>query len=196
MVAALAAAGGCGSDPVWKRQTFAFTTPPDPPSPATRTNICALSHVSLSPLYQNLSFTYRTGDDAYEQDPYAGFLAAPDRALAEPIRVWLRSGGAFGHVLESGSSLNPDTIVEASVEELYGDFRKPSEATGVMTIHFTVYDTAGAGPGRVLLDKVCTSATPMARKTPAALMASWDSDLRQIMEELNSAYAKTHPDDR
>jgi len=189
------AAGGCGSAPVWKRQTFAFSVPPDPPA-AGPTNLCAVTRVSLSPVFQNLSFTYRTSENKYEQDPYAGFVAAPDRAIAEPIRGWLRCGGAFGHVLEPGSSLDPAMIIEPAVQELYGDLRKPSEDAGVMTIHFTVYDTAADGPGRVRFDKSFTARTPLAKRTPAALMTAWDTDLRQIMEQLNSEYAKAHPDDR
>jgi hypothetical protein len=31
---------------------------------------------------------------------------------------------------------------------------------------------------------------PLARKTPDALMAAWNIDLREIMSEINSEYAK------
>ena len=95
---------GCASGPGWQRQTFAFTSPADPPSQKARTNIVALSRVSISPLFQNRSFTYRTGEHAYEQDPYAGFLVPPERALAEPIRAFMRAGGAFGRVVSRAAA--------------------------------------------------------------------------------------------
>src|SRR5438093_2751909 len=131
---------GCASNPRWKRQVFAFSLPADPPTTNTQTNIVALSRVSISPLFQNRSFTYRTAENSYEQDPYAGFLIPPERALAEPIRAWIRASGVFGRVVEPGSGLAPTLVVEVSVNELYGDFRKTSQPVGIMEIHFICYE--------------------------------------------------------
>ncbi|HWV99399.1 MAG TPA: hypothetical protein VNZ64_06855 [Candidatus Acidoferrum sp.] len=187
---------GCASDPVWKRQVFAFSLPTDPPSTNAQTNIVALSRVSISPLFQSRSFTYRKTENAYEQDPYAGFLIPPERALAEPIRAWLRVSGVFGRVLEPGSGLTSTLVAEVSVNELYGDFRKASQPVGTMEIHFIIYEIKDEAPGRVVLDKVCARETPLTRKTPAALMAAWDAALREIMEEIKSEYAKANRNDR
>jgi ABC-type uncharacterized transport system auxiliary subunit len=187
---------GCTAGPGWQRQAFAFTSPADPPSPKAQTNTVALSRVSISPLFQNRSFTYRTGEHSYEQDPYAGFLVPPERALAEPIRASLRASGAFGRVVEPGSSLTPTLVVEASVNALYGDFRQASKPVATMEIHFIVYEVKDGLPGRLVLDKVCAQQTPLARKAADALMVAWDADLRQIMEEINSEYAKTSSTNR
>ena len=86
--------------------------------------------------------------------------------------------------------------MEASVIELDGDFRDPSHPIAEIAIHFIVYESGPEGPGRVLLDKVCARRTALARRTPVALMASWVLDLRKIMDELNSDYAKTDFNDR
>jgi cholesterol transport system auxiliary component len=199
LVALLALASalcGCGTNPVWKVQTFAFSTPTDPPTSTSRTNVVALSRIEISPLFQARSFTYMTADDTYERDPYAAFVVPPDRALEGPIRVWMRNGGAFGRVMEPGSGLVPSVVVEVSVNELYGDLRKPDKPVGTMTIHFVVYELNADGPRRVLLDKIYTDQTPMARRTPAALMVAWDASLRKIMEEISSDYVKAHINDR
>src|SRR5579872_4888896 len=177
---------GCASGPSWKHQAFAFSIPADPPAATARTNLVSLSRVSISPLFQSRSFTYRTGDDRYEQDPYAGFIVAPDRALAESIRVWLRAGGAVGRVLEPGSGLTPTLMVEASITELYGDLRNPAQPMGALGIHFIIYHLEN-GRSEIALDTTSTRQTPMAGKTPAALMAAWDADLREIMGKINSA---------
>ena len=187
---------GCASDPGWKRRVFAFSLPADPPIMTLRTNIVALSRVSISPLFQSRSFTYRTAENSYEQDPYAGFLIPPERALAEPIRAWLRASGVFGRVAEPGSGLTATLVAEVSVNELYGDFRKAAQPAGTMEIHFICYEVKDGIPGRIVLDKVCARETPLTRKTPDALMAAWDADLREIMEEINSEYAKANPNDR
>ena len=187
---------GCSPGPGWQRRAFAFTAPADPPAAKNQTNFASLGRVSISPLFQSRSFTYRTGENAYEQDPYAGFLIPPERALAEAIRASLHASGAFGRVVDPGSALAPTLVAEVSVNELYGDFRKPSQPNGTMEIHFVCYEVKEGAPGRIVLDKTCVRGTPLARKTPAALMEAWDIDLRQIMEEINAEYAKASSNNR
>jgi len=187
--------GGCATGPDWKRQLYSFSTPADPPNSGTQSNIVALSRVAISPLFQSHSFTYRTAENSYEQDPYAGFLVPPERALAESIRAFMRAG-AFGRVVEPGSGLRPNVVAEVFITELYGDFRKPSQPEGKMELHFMCYEVKDGMPARVVLDKVCSRATPLNGKTPAALMVAWDADLREIMEEINTESAKTKPNER
>jgi hypothetical protein len=187
---------GCGSNPVWQRQRFGFAIPSDSPSSLSNTNITTFDHLTVSPQFDSRSFTYRTAEDTYEHDPYASFMISPDRALAQAIRARLRNGGVFGRVLEQGGGMTSSVVVEASVSELDGDFRDPSHPLAAMTIHFIVYQLGLDGPGRVLLDKVCTCRTPLARRTPAAVIAAWDADLSKIMDELNSDYAKANLNDR
>jgi cholesterol transport system auxiliary component len=187
---------GCASDSVWKRQAFAFSQPQDPPITNAPPYVLALSRVSISPLFQSRSFTYRTGEDSYEQDPYAGFLIPPERALAESIRAWLRARGVFGRVADPGSGLAPNLIAEVSINELYGDLRKGSRPVGAMEIHFVCYELKDDVPGRVILDRVYAHEAPMNRKTPGALMAAWDADLQEIMQQINEEFAKANSNDR
>src|SRR6266404_1009821 len=190
MLAAATILCGCAAGPAWKRQTFAFSLPSDPPAAIARTNIVALNRVSISPLFQSRSFTYRTAENTYVQDPYAGFLIPPERALAEPIRAWMRTSGVMGRVVEPGSGLTPTLVAEVFINELYGDFRKASQPVAAMEIHFILYEVNDDTPGRIVLDKVCEHETSLARKTPDALMAAWDAVLREIMAEILSEYAK------
>ena len=186
---------GCASSPGWKRRVFAFSLPTEPPITNAQSDIVVLRRVSISPLFQSRSFTYRTAENSYEQDPYAGFLIPPERALAEPIRAWMRASGVFGRVVESGSALTPTLVAEVSVNELYGDFRTASQPVGTMEIHFICYEVNDGTAGRIVLDKVCARETPLTRKTPDAIMAAWDADLRQIMEEINAEYGKAKTND-
>jgi len=181
---------GCATNPKWKQQVFAFSLPAPPDAAPAGTNIVSLSRVSISPLFQNRSFTYKTGANTYERDPYADFSIAPERALGEVIRAWMYRSGAFGKVAEPGSSLTPTLIAEVSVSDLYGNFQKGSPPAGVMRMHFMIYEVSDGVPGRIVLDKTCARETALARKTPGALMAAWDKNLGEIMEEVASDYAK------
>lgn len=185
---ATAMLGGCTSGPGWKRQLFAFSSPAAPPATNEPAETVALNRVTISPLFSSRSFTYRTAEDAYERDPYAGFLTPPEQALAEAIRASMRASGVFGRVVPPGSDLAPSLAAEVSVTQLYGDLRIRTQPVGTMEIHFICYKVNGSVPGRIVLDKVCAHETRMAARTPDALMAAWDSDLREIMEEINSAY--------
>jgi hypothetical protein len=182
---------GCASGPNWKRQVFAFSIPGDRPTTNASEKITGLSRVSISPLFQSRSFTYRTGDNAYEQDPYAAFLIPPERALAESMRGWMRASGVFGTVAEPGSGFKATVVLEAFIDVLYGDFRKPSQPVGTMGIHVVCYQVQDGVLRRLVLDTYCSHETPLAKKTPAALMAAWDTDLREIMDEINTQYVKT-----
>jgi hypothetical protein len=181
---------GCVSSPRWTRQTFAFSPPSDPPATISNTNLVALRRVAISPLFQSRSFTYRTAENSYKQDPYAGFLIPPEQALAESIGASMRASGVFGRVVPPGRDLAPSLVAAVSVTQLYGDFRKPSQPVGTLEIHFICYEVNEGVPGCIVLDKVCAHETRMTARTPDALMAAWDVDLREIMEEINSAYIK------
>ena len=196
ILALAAALCGCGSKEVWKREAFALSVPSESPASTSRTNLVALRRLTISPRFQSRSFIYRTAENSYEADPYAGFLDSPERALSESIRATLREDGKFGRVVEPDSGLVPSVTIEATVNELEGDTRNVSQPVAVMAIHFIVYEGGADGPGRVLLDKICTERTPIARRTPAALVAAWNEDLRQIMNQLISAYAEANPNDR
>ena len=192
----LAVVCGCSSGPNWKRQAFAFSLPADPPATNGCDGIVALSRVSISPLFQSRSFTYRTGENSYERDPYAGFLIPPERALAESIRASLRASGSFGCMLEPGSSITPTLVLEVSINELYGDFRKPSQPVGKMGLHVICCEVQEGLARRVVFDKFWSRETLLELKTPNALMAAWDADLREIINEINSEYAKANSNDR
>lgn len=187
---------GCASGSHWKGAAFAFAVPDDPPTPKGTERITELSRVSISPVFQSRSFTYRTGEDSFEQDPYAGFLISPERALAESIRAWMRSGGVFGRVLDPGSGITPNLIVEVSITDLYGDFRKPLQPVGNMALHMICYQVQNGTPQQVVFDRFCSHETPFVGKTPGALMGAWDADLREIMNQINSEYAKTSSNGR
>jgi cholesterol transport system auxiliary component len=181
---------GCASSPRWTRQTFAFSLPSDPPATIPNTNLVTLRRLSVSPLFQSRSFTYRTAENSYEHDPYAGFLIPPEQALAQSIRASMRASSVFGRLLPPGSNLAPSLVAEVSVTQLYGDLRNRSQPVGTLELHFICYEVTDGAPGRIVLDKVCTHETRMAARTPDALMTAWNTDLGEIMEQINSAYIK------
>jgi hypothetical protein len=103
----------------------------------------------------------------------------------------MRASGVFGRVVEPGSGIRPTLLVEASINELYGDFRQVSRPVGTIGIHIMCYEVQDGEPRNIVFDKYFLQETALERKTPGALMAAWDEDLREIMNQVNSEYAKT-----
>jgi len=183
---------GCSSGPLWQRRVHAFSVPTAPPVTTSQTNLVSLNRVSVSSLFQSRFFTYRTGNTSYEQDPYAAFLAPPERSLAEPLRHWIRTSGAFGRLVEPGSGLSASLTIEVSVSQLYCDFRESSHPVATMELRWLIYKLSDGSPGRIVLDKVYARETPLAKKSPAAIMTAWDNDLYQILEQVDSDYAQAN----
>jgi cholesterol transport system auxiliary component len=181
---------GCLSRPALVRQTFAFQNPPPSDHAAAGgQGILAVRTIEVSPLFDRQAFVYRTGPDSYEVDPYASFLIPPDRALAIPIRRWLRDSGAFEDVIEPGSLIRADQVLQVFVSELYGDFRQPDHPAAVLSLRLLLL-RSGAG-GKVLLRKDYSRSVPLKQKTAAAVMAGWNQALSEIMGQAATDLAAT-----
>ena len=177
---------GCASRAPWQKETFAFVVPSGDIGSPAHTNILSLKGVTISALYQGQQFVYRTGENSYEQDPYAEFLVPPNRMLEECLRLCLRNGHSFAEVLDPGSSLEQSCSLEVFVSQLYGDFRQPDQPFGVVQMSFLLYSTEPAYRGRVLWQREFFKRLPLGHRTAVALVAGWDTCLQQIMEEVNA----------
>jgi uncharacterized lipoprotein YmbA len=182
LVTASLATTGCLSRPPLAKETFALSLPNRSAPPKNGTNSLALRQVTLSPLFEGRAFVYRTGEHAYERDPYAEFLVPPERMLATAIREYLRGSGAFGAVLEPGSAFKPTQFAEVNVAELYGDFRKPEDTCAVLTLRWTLF-TSASEPA-VGFEATASRRIPLKDRTAAALVAGWNQALREILDEI------------
>ena len=196
LVACICGLTGCISRPALTRQTFAFSAPP-----IFSTNAVAGGHalgirkLQIAAPFDDRSFVYRTGEFSYVRDPYVGFLESPAEELLAPMRGWLRDSGSFSAVLEAGSALKPDTLVEISVSQLFGDFRQPAHPAAVLTIRFVFFDAPNGVPGKVVLQQAYSRSVPLVAPTAAALMAGWNRALVEILTEVSSDFRRSESED-
>jgi hypothetical protein len=181
---------GCLSRPAVVRQTFAF------PSPAPRTTasekgtrVLASRSFDISPLFASQSFVYRLGAEAYERDPYAGFIVPPDRALEIPVRAYLRNSGVFRDVAEPGSLLRPDCHLEVDVSELYGDVRTPAKPVAVLSMRFVLFNLTLPKDLPLSPTNIIRGASTV-RHTAPSIVAGWSQALAEIMAELTADLLK------
>lgn len=190
-LALLAAAllSGCLSrpSPGLNKQSFSFSIPPAPSAPPpAHGRVLAIRQLRIAAPFDSQSFLYRIGEFSYEHDPYAQFLVPPAGSLMAPIRGYFRESGLFSAVVELGSALQPNTLVEISLSQLYGDFRNHAAPAAVLSMRFAFFDATNGLPGKLLFQKDYARRIPIKARTAAALMAGWNEALAQIMKDVNA----------
>jgi cholesterol transport system auxiliary component len=176
---------GCLSRPPLNKQTFAFSTPlVNATNGAAIRRLLRIQSLQISPPFDGRSFIYRTGEFLYERDPYAGFLGQPAEQLAGPVSEILRRSGCFSDVVEPGSPVRPDDLVDITITQLYGDIRKPKAPFAVLAMRVTFLKVTNDLSGRVMLEQSYSRRISIASTTPAALMAGWNRALVEILAEV------------
>ena len=175
-------AGGCLSKPALRTQLFAFQSPP-PVAASSMGGVLMLRSVTVSPVFDNNSFIYRTGPETYEIDPYASFMAAPGQAIGIAVRARLLASGHFRSVVEPGSLVPANLLMEVHVSELYGDFSQPGKGAAVLGLRITLVRVDNAGNRRPLLQKDYSRQIALKKNTAADVMAGWNEALNEIVTE-------------
>ena len=189
LLAAVFGLTGCISRPALNKQTFTFNAPA-----ISATNVVAgdrvlgIRSLQIAAPFEGRSLVYRTGEFSYVRDPYAEFLGSPAEELLAPMRGWLRDSGNFIAVTEAGSALKPDSLVEISVSQLFGDFRQPEHPAAVVTMRFVFFNAPNGVPGKVILQQEYSRRIPLRAPTAAALMEGWNQALAEILAEVSSDF--------
>jgi hypothetical protein len=180
---------GCLSRPYLKKQTFTFSALAIPPTNTVANDrVLGIRSLRIAPPFDGRSLVYRTGDFSYVRDPYAEFLDSPGEEMMAPMRGRLRLEGSFSAVAEAGSALKPNTLMEISVSQLYGDFRRSQHPTSVLTMRFVFFDATNGVPGKATLQKEYSRSIPLSAPTAAALVEGWNQELAGILAEVSSDF--------
>ena len=153
------------------------TSPTRPES--GRTERLSVGRIQVAAPYNRPALVYRLSAVRFVSDPYHEFLAAPAAILAQEISEWLNQTG-----VTAASRAAPATLMlEVTVTELYGDFRKETAPAAVMSLHCTVINTrAGA---QVSYDQLLTRRIALKGQTPDALVQGYDTALSEILTQLS-----------
>jgi len=158
------------------------------PNPAGEKTLL-VSGLRISPRYADKSFVYRTSESGYESDFYNQFLTSPETMLSEEVRKGLAASPAFKYVVGPSSQLQPNYVLEGSVNALYGDFRNLDKPAAVLEIEFFLHNEDSANPG-IVLQKRYVKTVPISARSPEALVKGWSQALSAVLTELNSDLEK------
>jgi len=159
------------------------------PSNADGNQTLLISTLRISPRYADKSFVYRTSDAGYESDFYNQFLTSPDTMISEEVRKGLTASPAFKYVVGPATQLQPNYVLEGSVNALYGDFRNLNQPAAVLEIEFFLHneDTANSG---IVMQKRYIKTVPLSGRSPEALIKGWSQALESILTDLNTDLQK------
>jgi len=152
-------------------------------SGAHGSEVVRMGNVRVAAAFAGNALVYRTDDVAFTSDPYQAFIADPPAMLGNQMAAWLDRAGPFKAVTQPDSALSANYVLEATVTELYGDFRPGRPAAAVMAVQFALVDVSATGSGLVFGRTIARS-VPLERSSPDALVRGYGRATAEILSEL------------
>ena len=143
----------------------------------------SVSNLRISPRYADKNFVYRISEAGYEADFYNQFLTSPDLMIGEEVRKGLAASQVFKYVVGPSNQLQPNYVLEGSVNALYGDFRNAKMSAAFLEIEFFLHNEDAANPG-IVMQKRYVKSVPLSERSPEALVKGWNDALNEIVAAL------------
>jgi uncharacterized lipoprotein YmbA len=182
----VAALAGCAiGKPMPSVSTYVVELPTDIKqlSQSPRGETLRIGKVRVAAAYGGEALVYRLDDVRYQADPYHAFIADSGSMFASRIAEWLGHAGLFTSVTQPETVRPARYLLEATVVELYGDFRPGRSAAAVMAVQFALLDQSTP---RLSVVRECTLASriDLARASPDELVRGYGSALADILSQL------------
>jgi ABC-type uncharacterized transport system auxiliary subunit len=88
--------------------------------------------------------------------------------------------------VDAGSALKPDTVVEISVTQFYGDFRRSTHPCAVVRMHLVFFEARNGVPTKPIFQQEYSRSIPVTAPSAAALMEGWNQAFGGIFAEVAS----------
>jgi cholesterol transport system auxiliary component len=142
-----------------------------------------MGFVRVAAAYAGSALVYRLDEVRYATDPYHDFVADPGAMFGSRIAEWFDRTGPFSTVAPPGSAQPAPYVLEATIEELYGDFRAGRPPAAVLSVQFALINQAGARP-QVMYQRTLDSRINLPKASPDALVAGYGTALAQILSQV------------
>jgi uncharacterized lipoprotein YmbA len=139
---------------------------------------------SVTAPFDSKSLVYRLGDQRYEKDFYNAYITTPSNMFANATRQWLDQSGIFRITVAQGTSFFPFYTLQATIDELYGDYRGKPEA--VVSVQFFLTVTNPNIPTPLITAKRYTQRVALANNLPQTLVLGQQQALAEILQQLEA----------
>jgi len=185
--AALTLAACSIGKPIPQANTY-LVQPPLPeglPSAPSRPESMRVGNVRVAAAYAGDALVYRLDDVRFTPDPYNRFISEPGAMFGDQMAAWLGRAAVFGTVTDPKSTGPARYVLEASITELYGDFRPGRTPAAVLSVQFTLIDQTGTRP-KAVLARTIARRVDLARASPDTLVRGYGDALAEILGELRA----------
>jgi cholesterol transport system auxiliary component len=159
------------------------------PPAARRPETLRVGFVRVAAPYSGSALVYRLDDVRYATDPYHAFVADPGAMLDSRIAGWLERTGPFSHVIGPGSAQSAPYVLEMTVADLYGDFRRGQPPAAVMSVQFVLIDQAATRP-KVTYERTIATRVALGNESPDALVRGYGTAFADILAQLAADLAR------
>ena len=149
------------------------------------TETLRMGTVRVAAPFASRSLVYRFNDVRYDSDPYHAFASEPGAMLGGRIAGWLNHAGPFRSVSQPGSAQTARYVLEASVTDLYGDFREGRAPAAVLAIQFALIDQGGLRP-KTLYERSFTRSIDLPKASAEGLVGGYDQALLEMLAQVVS----------
>jgi len=139
---------------------------------------------SVSAPFDTKSLVYRLGDQRYEKDFYNAYISTPSSMFSNATRQWLDQSGIFRLTVAQGTSFFPFYTLQATIDELYGDYRGKPEA--VVSVQFFFAVTNPNIPTPLITAKRYTQRIALENNLPQTLVLGQQQALAAILQQLEA----------
>lgn len=171
--------------PIPQATTYVVDLPAATPTAARRPETLRMGNVRVAASFAREALVYRVDEVRYTADPYNAFITEPARMLGNRMAEWLDRAGPFQSVAQPDSVRGAPYVLEATVSELYGDFRPSNTPAAVVTVQFALLDLTGA-KSKVMLERTIGRRVDLQQSSPDALVRGYGTALAQILAELKN----------
>lgn len=139
---------------------------------------------SVATPFDTKSLVYRVSEQRYEKDFYNAYIASPSNMFSNAARQWLDQSGIFRITVAQGTSFFPFYTLQATIDELYGDYRGKPEA--VVSVQFFLTVTNPNLPTPLITAKRYTQRVALANNQPQTLVLGQQRALAEILQQLEA----------
>ena len=139
---------------------------------------------SVATPFDGKSLVYRVGEQRYEKDFYNAYIASPSNMFSNATRQWLDQSGIFRITVAQGTSFFPFYTLQATIDELYGDYRGKPEA--VVSVQFFLTVTNPNIPTPLITAKRYTHRVALTNNLPQTLVLGQQQALADILQQLEA----------
>ena len=139
---------------------------------------------SVATPFDTKSLVYRVSDQRYEKDFYNAYISTPSNMFSNATRQWLDQSGIFRITVAQGTSFFPFYTLQATIDEIYGDYREKPEAVVSVQFFLTVTNPNLTNP--LITAKRYTQRVALADNQAQTLVLGQQRALAEILQQLEA----------